>query len=121
MMIDVPPAATVEIVLIPRDGADALALEVLTLLRAGHVAADMAYRGSAKTRFEKAKKGLVPRLLDVELAEGRVGSVLIRDINVGLTDPEKVRLRIKTALSNRFEISDPEPEFPRPIHLIRRK
>jgi histidyl-tRNA synthetase len=122
MMIGVPKPEIPEIVLIPRgEQAEKLAVEILTLLRSGGVAAEMAYRGSPKSRFEKAKKGLVPRLLDVELAEGQVGSLLVRDINVGLGDAEPVRRRIKEALEARFVISDLEPEFPRPIQLIRRK
>ena len=122
MLIGAPKVEKPIIALIPRgEYSGTLALEVLMLLRAGDIAADMTYRGSAKSRFEKAKKGLVPRLLDVESIEGQVGSVLIRDINVGLGGAESVRKKIKRALSVRFEISDPEREFPRPIHLIRRK
>jgi len=122
MLLEEPAAETSELALIPRgEGAEFLAQEVLALLRAGKISVEMAYRGSPKTRFEKAKKGLVPRLLDIELADGQIGSVLIRDINVGNTDPEPVRKRIKEALNTRFELSDPEAEFPRPIHLIRRK
>ena len=122
MMVDAPQTESVEIALIPRgEGAETLAVEVLTLLRAGGIAAEMAYRGSPKTRFEKAKKALTPRLMDVELVEGQAGSVLIRDINVKLLEPEPVRARIKKALGDRFELSDPEPEFPRPIYLVSRK
>lgn len=122
MMIEPPKAEKPEIVLIPRgEDADKLAFEILRLLRAGGIAAEMAYGGSAKSRFEKAKKALVPRLLDVEPVEGQIGTVLIRDINVGLGDAEPVRGRLKEALSTRFEIADPEPDFPRPIQLIRRK
>jgi histidyl-tRNA synthetase len=111
-----------ELALIPRgDGAEELAFEVLSLLRASGIAAEMAFRGSAKTRFEKAKKALIPRLLDIELVDGEIGTVLLRDINVGLGDAQSVRKRLKQALSASFELSDPEPEFPRPIHLLRRK
>jgi histidyl-tRNA synthetase len=122
MLLEEPTTEISELALIPRgEGAEYLAQEVLALLRAGKVSAEMAYKGSAKTRFEKAKKGLVPRLLDIELTDGQIGSVLIRDINVGATDPEPVRRRIKEALATRFEISDAEADFPRPIHLVRRK
>jgi hypothetical protein len=81
----------------------------------------MAFRGSPKSRFEKAKKALIPRLLDVEIVAGEVGTVLLRDINVGLGEAQPVRKRLKDALGSRFELSDPEPEFPRPIHLLKRK
>ena len=122
MLIETPNAEKPEIVIIPRgECAVSLAVEVLTLLRAGGVVAEMAYRGSAKSRYEKAKKGLVPRLLDVETVDGQIGSVLIRDINVGLGEAIAVRDRIKIALSHQFAITDPESEFPRPIQLISRK
>ena len=122
MLIDAPETERPEIALIPRgECADALAMDVLALLRAGGVAAEMAHRGSSKVRFEKAKKALIPRLLDVQVVEGQVGSVLIRDINVGLGDAEFVRKRLKEALSTRFKLSDTEPSFPRPIQLLKRK
>ena len=114
-------ATPVEIALIPRgEEADELAWEIFYLLRAGKIAVDMTYRGSPKTRFEKAKKALTSRLLDVECTEGNVGTLLIRDINVGLNDPDDIRLRLKQVLKTRFEISDTEHVFPRPIILLRR-
>jgi histidyl-tRNA synthetase len=122
MLVDAPRMEGPEIVLIPRgEDAEKLAIEVLALLRLGGVSADMAYRGSSKTRFEKAKKALVPRLLDIELPGEGIGAVTIRDINVGTTDPEAVRGRIKRALQVAFKIHDTEAEFPRPIYLTGRK
>lgn len=122
MLIDIAKSETSEIALIPRgEGAEHLAMEVLALLRAGGIAAEMAFRGSPKTRFEKAKKALIPRLLDVELVEGQAGSVLIRDINVELDDAAPIRDRLKEALNIRFQLSDPDLAFPGTIHLLKRK
>ncbi len=119
-----PSEPAAEIAIIPRgELAESLALEVYYLLRRAEIGVELAYRGSPKTRFEKAKKAQIPRLLDVGTADvaSEVGVLLIRDINVNELSPEPIRARIKAALSDRFEITDPNPEFPRSIHLARRK
>ena len=113
-----------EIAIIPRgDDADRLAWEIFYLLRADGIAVDMAYRGSPKSRFGKANKAKTSRLLDVECAEGKVGTLLIRDINVGSNNPVSIRSRLKKVLRGRFVVTDPnlDGEFPRSIHLVRRK
>ncbi len=119
-----PKEPSAELAIIPRgELAENLALEVFYLLRKSGIAVDLAYRGSPKSRFEKAKKALIPRLLDVGTSdiESEVGVLLIRDINVNDLNPEPVRARVKSALEDRFEITDPNPDFPRSIHLLRRK
>ena len=119
---EVPTQQDVEIALVPRgDLTEALALEVFYILRRAGVGAELAYRGSPKNRFEKAKKAMIPRLLDVGSSDGEIGVLLIRDINVAESSPEPVRKKIKDALSQHFVITDPNPEFPRSIHLVRRK
>lgn len=114
-----------EIALIPRgEGADVLAREILTELRRGGIAAEMHYSGSSKNRFEKAKRGLIPRLLDVELSEDAIGIVTIRDIQVGALSPEDIRDRLKKVVEERFDIASPheaETAGLRPIWLVSRK
>jgi hypothetical protein len=80
----------------------------------------MAYRGSPKNRFEKAKKANIKRLLDVGSSDGEAAVLQVRyiDRNDGAADP--VTVAIKQSLSSEFEIIDPNPDWEGSMKLVRR-
>ncbi len=58
MLIDAPEAETPELVLIPEDSkAESVCCELLTVLRRSDLPSDMAFKGGANKRFEKARRG----------------------------------------------------------------
>ncbi|QUT05023.1 histidine--tRNA ligase [Sphingobium phenoxybenzoativorans] len=123
MLIDAPEVEVAEVAIVPRgDDALGLATEILALLRRGQIRAEMAYGGSPKKRFEKAKKSGTYRLVDVEVGNDGLGSLLIRDINAQSPDSPapKIRDRLKSAIGTVFTYADPDQEFPRPIILTGR-
>jgi histidyl-tRNA synthetase len=121
MLLGAREESLAELAIIPRgELVESLAVEVCSLLRKAGISVEMAYRGSPKVRFEKAKKLGIPRLLDVGSSDGEEGVLLIRDIYSEGAQPKPVRKRIKEALSGVFDIQDPKADFPRAIHLIRR-
>lgn len=122
MLIEAPAEETMELAVIPRDeAAEPIALETLSLLRKGGIAAEIAYSGSEKRRFEKAKKAGTARLInvDVDLGADVLASLTIRDLNVR-ADQDMVRKRIVDSLGYGFEL-DHDLRGSRLIFLTGRK
>ncbi len=84
MLLAEPPPAPRPVVVIPLgEGAEAAALALLQQLRAGHVRAEMAYRGNMKKRMERANKigaRAVVILGEDEVARGVAG---VKDLATG--------------------------------------
>lgn len=107
-----------EVAIIPRgEFADVHAQRVLSLLRRAGIIAELAFRGSPKTRFEKAKKASIPWLLDVGSVGDGTATLLIRAVEIG-RDETALRESIKVAVSKLYSVVDPKEDFPGAIHLI---
>ena len=91
-----------ELTLVPIDPAsEVLAIELLQLLRQSDIMVNLAFSGSEKKRYERAKRDGSLRVLNVNLRRetGVAGLLKIRDI---ATDADPVRTRLIEALSKRF-------------------
>ncbi|QKR98793.1 histidine--tRNA ligase [Sphingomonas sp. CL5.1] len=103
MLLAEPAAETAELTVLP-DGAgfDALATELLTLLRAEGIRSQASFEGKYNKRYERAKRSGSIRALNVERAAdaSTIANVRIRDLNPG----EPVRDRVERALNVRFEV-----------------
>ncbi len=109
MLLEEPAVETVEIIVVPdAEDSNHLATEILALLRAGGVKADMAYSGSEKKRFDKARKSGAGRVLNVSVnqSDHYVGYLRLRDL-VEVASP--VRKRVLQTLRTRFDVID-DPE-----------
>jgi len=108
---DIPSNETEIAIFTETPELDQLVLEIATLLRRG-VVPDRAVRveivsgGSRKKRYDKAKASGAWRGLSVESLDGMLGTVRLRDLNVGNATP--VRNRITEALGCRFQLHEAE-------------
>jgi histidyl-tRNA synthetase len=107
MLIEAPPSDAAELVLIPdsEDDEDA-AVQLLRVLRAEGIRAEMAFSGSSKKRYERAKKGDALRALTVTSADvDGFAMVRIRDLRSGAPP---VRRRLRDALKRHFTVREDE-------------
>ena len=122
MLCDEPSVEVPELTVIPADiGRTSLATEVLALLRAGGIRAEMAYTGSEKKRFEKAKRTSSSRVMNVlgNVHGDILGALVIRDLD---SEAAAVRKRVISSLEHRFELNSPaEEQHKRTILLTRRR
>jgi histidyl-tRNA synthetase len=114
MLVGVPTQNAVELVLIPdEDGDLAAATNILRILRDDGIVADMAFGGSSKKRYEKAKRSNVSRALNVTTGNGNCfATVRIRDLQA---DAPPVRNRMERALEKVFSVD--EDTVTREFHL----
>ena len=119
MLIEAPTVDQAEVIIVPDyDQSNALAFEVLALLRLGGIKAEMAYSGSEKKRFEKAKKAKASRVLTVEIGDDSyIGALRLRDLDLAA---KPVRRRVIDALSLTFVVNDDRDETTRYITLEKR-
>ncbi|NNC73558.1 MAG: histidine--tRNA ligase [Sphingomonadaceae bacterium] len=113
MLIGVPRPDPVELVLIPQDSEmQTLATEILAHFRSDQsdgdaIIADMAFSGSPKKRYDKARKSGALRVLNVEqpVGAGGIGNLRIRDLKPvdEYDEQDVVRKRLRTFLSAKFE------------------
>jgi len=105
MLIAQPERESAEITVIPYlPESELLATEVLAILRRAQIPADMAYSGSEKKRFERAKKAGSLRVLNVEKGdEFYIAALRIRDIE---SSAPPIRARVIAALSAYFLLDD---------------
>jgi len=117
MLIDAPEAEPVELILIPdsEDDLDA-STTLLSILRRSGIRSDMAFSGSSKKRYEKAKKSDALRALTVTSADIAEFAV-IRLRNLAPTAPP-IRTRLVAVLERFFNVSE-NPEN-REIVLVRK-
>ena len=118
MLIEAPNPEPSELTLIPDDVSDeGAALELVTLLRAQQIRADLAYGGSSKKRYEKARKSDALRALTVGTGDMKAFAVVrIRDLK---EDAASIRKRLLKALRIKFVVhNDLET---RKITLVKRK
>jgi histidyl-tRNA synthetase len=120
MLIDEPALDIVELAVIPDElAADEMSLTILSILRFEGVAAEMGYAGSAKRRYERAKKGNVGRVLNVGLDDefARFEAVLyLRDLQ---PEAAPIRKRLIDALAKYFVVE--ERSETRAIILVARR
>ena len=85
MLLAMTPARPVPIAVVPMGGAaeEAVAIDVLQQLRRAGIAAEMAYRGNAKRRMERANRIGAVKALIIGSAEVAAGTVLVRDLAAG--------------------------------------
>jgi histidyl-tRNA synthetase len=105
MLMPAPKGEPVEIVLIP-DGDDDVdaSLRLLAVLRGGDIRADMAFSGSSKKRYEKAKKGTAWRALTVTSRDiDGFAVVRLRDLR---EDAPPVGRRFVEALERHFAVAE---------------
>ena len=107
MLIDTPEVEAPELVLIPDEEADLdVSVRLLRVLRENGIRADMAFGGSSKRQYEKAKKGLGLRALTVTSCDVDAYAVVrIRDLKPGAP---QVRRRLKEALGQLFVVQEDE-------------
>jgi histidyl-tRNA synthetase len=122
MLIDEPAIEQTRLTVIPA-GSDLenLSTEILAILRASGIRSEMAFSGSYKKRFERAKRNGSLRVLNVEepTEVGHIGTVRIRDL---IEDAVPVRADTLAALGERFLLKDlPEDRGARPVALVSRK
>ncbi|PAX06934.1 histidine--tRNA ligase [Sphingomonas lenta] len=111
MLVEEPTAEQPELAVVPsHDDSVGIATEVLALLRQRGIRAEMAFGGSEKKRFDRARRSGAHRVLNVEVGdEFYVAALRLRDL-VGGAAP--VRSRVKDALSQRFAVwDDPSTRF----------
>jgi histidyl-tRNA synthetase len=107
MLMPAPEGEPVEIVLVP-DGDDDIqaSLRLLAVLRGGDIRADMAFTGSSKKRYEKARKGTALRALTVTSRDvDGFAVVRIRDLKEGAPP---LRERLRMALERHFVVTEDE-------------
>lgn len=114
MLITEPKQKAVELILIPdEDGDLAAATYILRVLRNANIIADMAFGGSSKKRYEKAKRSNAERALNVTTGnDDWFATVRIRDLQ---EDALPVRKRMEQALEKAFSVK--EDEHTREFHL----
>ena len=107
MLIGVPDAEPTELVLIPDDEADLDASNsLLRILRDNGIRADMAFGGTSKKRYEKARKGSAYRALTVSTSGVEAYAVVrIRDLKNGAPS---IRRRLKEVLERHFLVHEDE-------------
>jgi len=115
MLIEAPASERSELILIPDEDQDLDAsIKLLSVLRAGGIRAEMAFSGSSKKRYEKAKKSGAWRALTVTTGDGQGFAVVrIRDLNVPpspFEDSVPIRNRLQRALEKHFDLEQPDPE-----------
>jgi histidyl-tRNA synthetase len=105
MLIEEPVKPAAELVIVPDyDASYKIAGEVLALVRRAGVVAEMAYAGSEKKRFDRAKKSGAARVLNVEVGDDfYIAALRIRDL---VETAAPVRKRIIEALSERFVVTE---------------
>ena len=119
---EAPKSVDLEVAIIPRgEYAEEHSLRVLSLLRSAAIVSEMAYRGSPKNRFEKAKKSSIPWLLDVGSLGDGTATLQIRSISGEPAAEVVLRERIKAAVSRFYIVVDPKEDFPGAMHLMPRK
>lgn len=112
MLMPTAPSYPVELILIPDEDIDTdAALQILQTIREGDIRADMAFGGSSKKRYEKAKKGddfrgkafraLTVSSWDVD------GFAVVRIRNLEESAPP-VRRRLRQALEKRWIVEEDE-------------
>ncbi len=120
MLVGTRPTLVSDLLIIPASEAErALAMEMLALSRRAGILSEMAYRGSPKKLFEKAKRDLnAVRVVSVEppVVEGELGSFRLRDI---WEEAGPIRARLKMALEGSFVLDDNRET--RVVSLIKRK
>ena len=104
---DISVLAT-QLVLLPEDDSSVLeATKILRLLRGMEFSCDMPFGGSAKKRYEKAKKSGALRGLTIRMDEGNCLVARLRDLNAVGGLP--IRRKLKEALETEFDVfEDPE-------------
>jgi histidyl-tRNA synthetase len=110
MLIDAPDAPAVQLVLIPDEESDTpAAVRLLSILRSDRerpIRADMAFGGSSKKRYEKAKRSTAERALTVTTGnDPGFAIVCIRDLQ---TDAAPVRAQLREVLDRAFEVVEDE-------------
>ena len=105
MLVEGVEEAQTELVLLPDEPADDMdAIRLLAILRSSDILSDMAFKGSSKKRYERAKKSGAFRGLTVGRIEGDCISVRIRNLNVEQAVP--VRKRLRTLLQEHFRVEE---------------
>ena len=112
MLLPTAPSYPVELILIPDEDIDRdRAQQILRVLREGNIRADMAFGGSSKKRYEKAKKkddfrGSAFRALTVTSWDvDGFAVVRIRDLQDGAPS---IRRRLREALESRWLVEEDE-------------
>ena len=124
MLIAEPKSEPLDLTIIPQnEAAMSLSYEVLFILRRAGIRADMAYSGSEKRRFERAKKNESIRVLnvDVDTEWGGLAALRIRDLNSLLGVYRPMRAKLLKALRARFVVRQMDNPMGRPIILKARK
>ena len=105
MLILDPVGEPTELVLIPdAPEDDDVALRLLRVIRSGGIRADMAFTGSSKKRYEKARKGTASRALTVSSSDVEEFAVVrLRDLK---DDAPAVRHRLREALEREFVVAE---------------
>ena len=107
MLVGSIPEPATELVLLPEDAASVdEAIGLLRILRRAEFSCDMSFGGSAKTRFEKAKKSGALRGLTIRVIEDGTLIVRLRDLNA--IDGKPIRRRLKEVLSVTFSVNEDE-------------
>jgi len=118
MLIDAPALNAIELTLLPdEEAANTIATTLLRLLREGDIRCAMAFSGSSKKRYDKAKRDGSLRGLAVSVGNSEAEAIVrIRDMVEGAPP---VRKRLLEALQKAFRVS--ENEETREISLYLKK
>lgn len=120
MLLDPPPIRVPELLFIAaNDESRLLTSELLALARSGGIEANMAFKGSAKKQFEKAKRDLsAARVVSVDASAdaSAIGSFRLQNL---WHEAAPVRARLKEAVEANFVFDDNAET--RVISLLKRK
>lgn len=106
MLASAPEMDGPELAIIPAsDQATDFAEKAAYMLREAGISVEIAFSGSEKRRFEKAKKAGVKRLLNVEILSPDLIGLRLRNL-VPNDEADPIRGKLKTALSTQFAVND---------------
>jgi histidyl-tRNA synthetase len=108
MLIEEPGPEPAELVIVPdEERVGATATRILAILRQEGIRAEMAFSGSAKKRYDRAKRGDALRVLNVSLDEEGDGFAIVRIRDLRESAPY-IRKRLREALSRHFSVRELE-------------
>lgn len=122
MLVDSRPDTDAQLIVIPENAAmEEEAIKIAQILRTAStpIRTDVAYYGSFKKRYEKAKKAGFVRGLSIEATDDGICIARIRDLNV--EDAEPIRADVQAILDGSFHLEEQAGDNTRPWLLKSKK
>ncbi len=108
MLIDTPELEPTEFVIVPaNETANALAIEIIGILRRNKFCCEIGFSGSEKKRYDKAMKSGASHVLNVAVGSTNdiIAELKIRDLKFR-EELVPIRKRLKAALGTKYKVSD---------------